>query len=107
MSDKCSIFFCFLAYTLVRHISDISTRINDVSNRWIDKDQILCLINPSSTGKNAEIVRPDVMTRVRTRDLSQLCEFNFSGLLLHLKAKKKNNQILSYFVLKHFYNAIT
>jgi hypothetical protein len=55
-----------LAYILVRQISDISTRINDVSNRWIDKDQILCLISPSSTGKNAEIVRPDVMTRVRT-----------------------------------------
>jgi hypothetical protein len=94
MSDKCSNFFCFLAYTLVRHISDISTRINDVSNRWIDKDQILCLISPSSTGKNAEIVRPNVMTRVRTRDLSQLCEFNFSGLLLHLKPKKKRSNTI-------------
>jgi hypothetical protein len=28
---------------------------------------------------NVEIVRPDVMTRVRTRDLTVVRKFNFSG----------------------------
>ena len=36
---------------------------------------------------NAEIARSDVMTRVRTRDLIVVCEFNFSGLPLHLRPK--------------------
>jgi hypothetical protein len=34
---------------------------------------------------NAEIARTDVVIR----DLTVVCEFNFSGLPLHLKAKKK------------------
>jgi len=38
---------------------------------------------------NAEIARPDVVTWVRTRDLKIVCEFNFSGLPLHLRPKKK------------------
>jgi hypothetical protein len=29
------------------------------------------------------------MTRVRTRDLTVVCEFNFSGIPLHLRQKKK------------------
>jgi len=41
---------------------------------------------------NAEIARPDVMTRVRTRDLTVVCEFIFSGLPLHLKPKKKKKR---------------
>jgi len=36
----------------------------------------------------AEIARPDVMTRVRTRDLTVVCEFIFSRLSLHLRQKK-------------------
>jgi len=38
---------------------------------------------------NAEIARPDVVTRVRTRDLTVVCEFIFRGLPLHLKPKKE------------------
>jgi hypothetical protein len=34
---------------------------------------------------NAEIVRPEVVTRVRTRDLTVVWEFNFGGLPLHLR----------------------
>ncbi|AES82598.1 hypothetical protein MTR_7g114450 [Medicago truncatula] len=40
---------------------------------------------------NAEIARPDVMTRVRTWDLLVVCEFIFSGLPLHLRPKKKSD----------------
>jgi hypothetical protein len=39
--------------------------------------------------ENAEIARPNVVTRVRTRDLTVVCEFIFSGLPLHLRPKKK------------------
>ena len=45
---------------------------------------------------NAEIARPDVVTRVRTQELTVVCEFNLSGLPLHLrqkKNKKKHNEI--------------
>jgi hypothetical protein len=38
---------------------------------------------------NAEIAGPDVMTRVQIRDLTVVCEFNLSGLSLHLRPKKK------------------
>jgi hypothetical protein len=41
---------------------------------------------------NAEIARPDVMTRVRTRDLTVVCGFIFSGLPLHLRPKKKKKK---------------
>jgi hypothetical protein len=34
------------------------------------------------------------MTRVRTRDLTVVCEFNFSGLPLHLRQKKKNENFI-------------
>jgi len=37
---------------------------------------------------NAKIERPDAVIRVRTRDLTVVCEFNFSGLPLHLRPKK-------------------
>ena len=37
---------------------------------------------------NAEIARPDVVTWVRTWDLTIVCEFNFSGSPLHLRPKK-------------------
>jgi hypothetical protein len=37
---------------------------------------------------NAEITRPDVITRVRTWDLTVVCEFNFGGLPLLLRQKK-------------------
>jgi hypothetical protein len=42
---------------------------------------------------NTEIVRPDVMIRVRIRDLTVVFEFNFSGLPLHLRQKKKKNSM--------------
>ncbi|KEH36592.1 hypothetical protein MTR_2g016080 [Medicago truncatula] len=35
----------------------------------------------------AEIVKPDVVIRVQTRDLTVVCEFNFSGLPLHPRPK--------------------
>jgi len=38
---------------------------------------------------NAEIARLDVVTWVRTQDLTVVCEFNFSGLPLHIRTKKK------------------
>jgi len=38
--------------------------------------------------ENTELVRPDVVIRVRTLDLIVACEFNFSGLQLHLIPKK-------------------
>ena len=38
---------------------------------------------------NVKIVRSDVVTRVRTRDLTVVCKFYFEGLPLHLKPKKK------------------
>jgi hypothetical protein len=38
---------------------------------------------------NAEIVGPDVMTRIQIRDLTVVYEFNLSGLSLHLRQKKK------------------
>jgi hypothetical protein len=31
------------------------------------------------------------MTQIRTRDLTVVCEFNFSGLPLHQRQKKKKN----------------
>jgi hypothetical protein len=37
---------------------------------------------------NAEIARPDVMIWVQTRDLTIVCEFNFSELPLLLRQKK-------------------
>ena len=37
---------------------------------------------------NAKIARSNVVTRVEPKT-SQLCEFNFSGLPLHLKTKNK------------------
>jgi len=37
---------------------------------------------------NAEIARLDVMIRIRTRDLTVVCEFIFSGLPLHLRPNK-------------------
>jgi len=41
---------------------------------------------------NAEIIRLDVVTRVRTRDLTVVCEFIFIGLPLHLKKRVKKNK---------------
>jgi hypothetical protein len=38
---------------------------------------------------NAEIIKLDVMIRVRTPDLTVVCEFNFNGLPLHIRQKKK------------------
>jgi len=38
---------------------------------------------------NVEIARPNVVIRVRTRDLTVVCEFNFSGLPIHLRQKKQ------------------
>jgi hypothetical protein len=37
---------------------------------------------------NAEIARSDVVTWVRTQDLTVVCGFNFSGLPIHLRQKK-------------------
>jgi hypothetical protein len=52
---------------------------------------------------NLKIVRSDVMIRVRTRNLTIVCEFNFSGLPLHLRQKKEddfNFRIPIFIVLK-------
>jgi hypothetical protein len=43
---------------------------------------------------NAEIAWPDVVTRVRTRDLTVLREFNFSGLPFHLRPENTKSIIL-------------
>jgi len=51
--------------------------------------------SPSST-TNAEIARLNVVTRVRTRDLTVVCEFNLSGLPLHLRQKKKKLILLMF-----------
>jgi hypothetical protein len=40
---------------------------------------------------NFESVRPDVMTRIRTRYLTAVCDFNFSGLPLLLRQNKNKN----------------
>jgi hypothetical protein len=53
---------------------------------------------------NAEIARPNVMTRVRTRDLTIACEFNFSGLSLYLRQKK--NHIHMFFHHKTSYHSV-
>ena len=42
---------------------------------------------------NAEIARSDVVTLVRTRDLTVVCEFIFNGLPLHLRQKKKKKKL--------------
>jgi len=41
---------------------------------------------------NAKIARPNVMTRVRTRHLTVVCEFIFSGIQLHLRPNKKEKK---------------
>jgi hypothetical protein len=58
-------------------------------NRYINlsiylksKNRLILKIRDSSLAvlaqlANAEIARPDVMIRVRTRDLTVMCEFNF------------------------------
>jgi len=46
---------------------------------------------------NTEIARSDVVTRVRTQDLTVVCEFNFSRLPLHLRQKKKKVILTSRF----------
>jgi len=50
---------------------------------WNKNDQ-LCLEVLAQLA-NAEIARPDVVTQVRTQDLIVVCEFNISGLSLHLR----------------------
>ena len=40
---------------------------------------------------NTKIARPNVMILVQTQDLTIVCEFNFSGLPLHLRPKKKDS----------------
>jgi len=40
---------------------------------------------------NAEITRLDVMSRVRTQNLT-VCEFNFSGLPLYPRQKKRKRK---------------
>jgi hypothetical protein len=50
---------------------------------------------------NTEIVRSDVVARVRTQDLTVMCEFNFSGLPLHLKPKKKKIHLLYSPIIRH------
>jgi len=49
---------------------------------------------------NVEIAKSDVMTWVRTRDLTVVCEFIFSGLSLHLKQKKNYINIIYYLLLQ-------
>ena len=42
------------------------------------------------------------MTRVRTQDLTLVCEFNFSGLPLHLRQKNKiKKEMLTYALRTH------
>ena len=55
-----------------------------------DKEHFICLEVLAQLA-NAEIARPGVVTRVRTRDLTVVCEFNFSGLPFHLRPPKKKN----------------
>jgi hypothetical protein len=47
---------------------------------------------------NVEIVRSDVMTQVRIRNLTVVCEFNFSGLSLLLRPKKKTKGVNTFFI---------
>jgi len=47
-----------------------------------------CCLKVLTQLTNAEIARLDVMTQVRTRDLTVVCEFIFSGLPLHVRQKK-------------------
>jgi len=59
--------------------------------------------SPSSTDKcqNCKAGRRD---RVRTRDLTVVCEFNFSGLPLHLRQKKikKRKQLINSMLKSYF-----
>ena len=45
---------------------------------YLIKMQLMCL-EVLTQLTNAEIARQDVVTQVRTRDLTVVCEFNFSG----------------------------
>ena len=51
---------------------------------------------------NVEIARSDVVTWIRTQDLTVVCEFNLSGLPLHLRPKKK--VMLSLFLVLNLRN---
>jgi len=53
---------------------------------------LLSLKNVLAQLTNAEIARLDVVTRARTRDLTVVYEFIFSGLPLHLRQKKKSRK---------------
>jgi hypothetical protein len=55
----------------------------------------ICLISPSSTDKNVEIIRPDVMVRVRTPvPLLCVCDFMIA-LSSRLSTKQKKEVIFS------------
>jgi len=51
--------------------------------------KLICSIEVLTQLANAEIASLDIVIWVRTRDLTVMCEFNFSGLPLHLRLKKK------------------
>jgi hypothetical protein len=53
---------------------------------------------------NVEIGRSDVMTQVRTRNLTVVCEFNLNGLPLHLRQKKKKKKLARWDCFVKFIN---
>lgn len=78
----CSLFiFCF---KIVPYFTNVTLNLSILNFKTIH----YCPISPSSTGENAEIVRPDIMIEIRT-PAPPLCVCEFTMALPFLLSTKK------------------
>jgi len=61
---------------------------HDINISFLNRKRIKKLLtNPNSTGKNVEIVRPDVVTRVQTLVPPLMCEFSITIVISSINRK--------------------